>query len=188
MADALGHAGHDPMHVAAALDRGARLTPLLQACLRCAALYADLLTVAGALPLTAAPARSRDFRLSAHDAIRLRPGRWRGWWSAFGTARDAVTRPLAVGLTTVGLAGLLLTAVPTFLPIAGSGAAPASAEGQTDTTFRITAGPSAAPAPPDVPPAPVEIVSPLVPWLGLLAMGGGLFAARRVAARGRPVR
>jgi hypothetical protein len=174
------------MHVAAAVDRGARLSPIHELCLRCAALYADLVAVAIALPLAARPIRPRDFRLHVDDARALRRRGWRGWWFAIGSARDKVTRPLAVGLTTVGVAGLLLTAVPSFIPMAASGGA--IPEGQRDTVFTITAGPSTPAVPPDEPSMTTQGPSPVLPWLGLLAVGGGLFAVRRVAGHGRPVR
>jgi hypothetical protein len=180
------HAGHDPMHVAAALDRGARLAPILGRCLGCAGLHRDLLAIAVALPTIGAPVRSRDFRLSAIDARRLGRRGWRGWWSAVGSARDTWTRPLAIGVTTIGIAGLLLTAVPTFLPMAASDKA--APEGHRDTTFAITGGPSAPADPVEEPSMEAQTLSPVLPWLGLLAVGGGLFAARRVAAHGRPVR
>jgi hypothetical protein len=41
--------------------------------------------------------------------------------AAFGSSRDAFSRPLAVGLTTLGLAGLLVATVPSVLQ--GQGAA-----------------------------------------------------------------
>lgn len=192
MAESAAHIGHDPLLIAAAVDRGARLAPLLELCLRCVALYVDLVALTVALPLAAGPARPRDFTLSAADARRLGRRGWRRWWSAVGSARDTVTRPLAVSFTTLGLVGLLLTAVPSLLPMAGSQAASAEADAKV---FTITAGPTASPAPADVLSTEAETLSteaetlsPMVPWLGLLAVGGGLFAARRVAAHGRPVR
>lgn len=185
MAESAAHIGHDPLLIAAAVDRGARLAPVLELCLRCVALYVDLVALTVALPLAAGPARPRDFTLSAADARRLGRRGWRRWWSAVGSARDTVTRPLAVSFTTLGLVGLLLTAVPSLLPMAGSGAASAEADAKA---FTITAGPTASQASVDVPAAEAETCSPMVPWLGLLAVGGGLFAARRIAAHGRPVR
>ena len=186
MADAAMHAAHDPVDVAAALDRGAVIAPMLERCLRCAALYADLVTLAVALPSIGTPARPRDFTLSAADARRLGRRGWRGWWSAVGSARDTVTRPLAVGLTTLGIAGLVLTAGPTLLPSGGSAAISAEAGG--DQVVRITAEPPASPAPVDGSSPVAGTRLPVAPWLGLLAVGGGLFAARRLAAHGRPVR
>jgi hypothetical protein len=185
VAESAVHLGHDPLQIAAAVDRGARLAPVLELCLRCAALYADLVALTAALPLAVGPVRPRDFTLSADDAHRLGRRGWRGWWSAVGSARDTVTRPLAVSFSTLGLVGLLLTTVPSFLPMAGSGATSTEADAKV---FTITAGPAASPAPADVPSVDVETLSPMVPWLGLLAIGGGLFAARRVAAHGRPIR
>ena len=52
------------------------------------------------------PARPRDYQLTPADAARLRPAGWRRWIAAIGSARDTFSRPLAVGLTTLGLAGL----------------------------------------------------------------------------------
>jgi hypothetical protein len=43
-----------------------------------------------------------------------------------GTSRDALSRPLAVGLTTLGLAGLLISAAPSFMMGSASSAAPTS--------------------------------------------------------------
>ena len=192
-----GHARHDPMRAAEAVDRGARPTPVLSLCDRCASLYADLVALTTALPLAAHPIRRRDFTLSPADARRLRPGGWRGWWSRIGTARDTFTRPLAIGFTTLGLAGLLLTAMPTF-PMFGAsaGAAPAATEGafaimgEPGEGTSDPAGPATAAPPGDVrsdrgtpDPDPTLALS-----LGLLATGGSLFAARHIAGRGRRVR
>jgi hypothetical protein len=198
VADAVGHAGHDLLQVAEAVDRGARLAPLLDLCARCAGLYVDLVALTAALPLSALPARPRSFTLTAEDARRLRPGGWRGWWSTVGSARDTLTRPLAIGVTTLGLAGLLLTATPTLLlglgGAASSGAAGAidanapgasalpgdrtpAIAGRAPETYRVTAAPS------------IEGAS--ATWLlsvGLLLVGGGLFVVRRVAGHGRAMR
>jgi hypothetical protein len=72
-------------------------------------------------PITARP---RDFRLTAEQAARLRPSGWRRVVGAFAGPGLAFTRPLGVGLATIGLAGLLLGNVS--LPsLGGSAAAPA---------------------------------------------------------------
>jgi hypothetical protein len=196
VADAVGHAGHDLLQVAEAVDRGARLAPILDLCARCAGLYVDLVALTTALPLSALPARPRNFTLTVEDARRLRPGGWRGWWSTVGSARDTLTRPLAVGLTTLGLAGLLLTAAPT-LQLGLGGAASSGAAGEIDAhapaasvlsgdrtlagsppeTSQLTAAPSAeGPS------------STIVLSVGLLLVGGGLFVVRRVAVHGRSMR
>jgi hypothetical protein len=183
--------------VAEALDRAAAPSRVLELCARCAALYADLLALTTALPLAAHPARRRDFTLSPADARRLRPRGWRGWWPKIGTARDSFTRPLAIGFTTMGLVGLLLTAAPTSSILgASSGAAPAATEnlhvvmGQPGEGSADPAGPGTANPPRDV--AEGRVISDPNPALalslGLLAAGGGLFAARRIAGHGRPVR
>lgn len=130
MADDTRHDRHDREAIAAAADRmgPARFAQaLLAACTDCARLYADLQALAVALPATATPARPRDFTLSTADAERLRPRGLRHWFGLIGSARDTVTRPLAVGLTTLGLAGLLVATVPGGLSMAGSSGAAASA-------------------------------------------------------------
>ena len=129
-------------------------------------------------------------------------GGWRGWWSAVGSARDTLTRPLAIGITTLGLAGLLLTAAPTLLlgvgGAASSGAAELGATGRVhaaDDRTLVVAG-TAASGDPNAPthqvtarrggregPSPTLLLS-----VGLLLVGAGLFGVRRVAAHGRPVR
>ena len=113
-----------------------------------------------------------------------------------GSARDTVTRPLAVGITTLGLAGLLLTAAPTLLlgigGAASSGAAPpevanlAASPTPDDRTPAALAGDNtehATTAEADTGPSPTLTLS-----VGLLVVGGGLFAARRLAVHGRPMR
>jgi hypothetical protein len=194
-ASLIRHARHDPLRVAEAVDRGGRLAPVLQFCDPCGQLYTDLLALTTAVSQAALPARSRDFMLRATDARRLRPAGWRAFWLSLGSARDGLTRPLAIGLTTLGLAGLLVTAAPTLLPVAGSAAAspevdramaPAGAGAYTP----LTVG-GAASAPPDV--VQVDTASPepaatVTLSVGLLAAGGGLFVARRIAARSRRVR
>jgi hypothetical protein len=200
VAELAAHARHDRLLVAQSLDRGARRSVMLELCVRCAALYADLVAMTLALPLSAVPSRPRDFRLSASDARRLGRRRWWGWSAMVGSKWDALSRPLALGFTTVGLAGQLLTAGPLMLaPIGGaigSGSA-ASAPLVRDAT---SAEPSEVPfvalgveptaAPPErllidsaEDPAPMLAVS-----AGLLGVGIGVFAARHVADRRRRVR
>lgn len=98
------------------LERAQALVP---ACAACAALRDDLAAIRSAMTALPAPARRRDFRLSDADAARLRPSGWRrllGWLAAPGSS----VRPLATGLATLGVVGLLLTA---GLPGIGGGAA-----------------------------------------------------------------
>jgi hypothetical protein len=189
------HARHDPLRVAEAVDRGGRLAPVLQFCDPCGQLYADLISLTTAIAQAALPARPRDFTLRAADARRLRPAGLRAWWQSLGSARDAVTRPLAIGFTTLGLAGLLLTAAPTLLPTMGSAAASPEgdrvlASGGAGAFAPLTIDPAASAPPED---AKVDAVAPdpsstLALSMGLLAAGGGLFAARRIAGHRRRVR
>jgi len=197
-----GHARHDPLRAAEAVDRGARPSPVLGLCDRCAGLYADLVALTTALPLAPSPVRRRDFTLSPADARRLRPTGWRTGWSRIGSARDTFTRPLTIGFTTLGLAGLLLTAAPTFSMFgASAGAAPAvtenlfaimgqPAEGTAHPAAAGTSAPGTSIPPRDVraQPGTADHDSTVALSLGLLAMGGGLFAVRRIAGRGRRVR
>jgi hypothetical protein len=193
VADLAAHARHDRLLVAQSIDRGARRSPMLELCARCAGLYADLVALAAALPLSAVPSRPRDFRLSPSDARRLERGRWRDWWALVGSARDSLTRPIAIGLTTIGLAGLLLSAGQTLLPSVGpaigagsAASAPLDREGAsaepTGAPFIALGGEPTAP-PPEVPvtevtgePAPTVAIS-----AGLLGAGLGLFAVRHIA-------
>jgi anti-sigma factor RsiW len=144
------HPTHDTALIAGLSSRDPGLTPaeaeraaaLLAACTECARLHADLLALAAALPSAARPRRTRDFTLSAADAERLRPRGLRRWLGLVGTSRDTITRPLAFGFTTLGLVGLLLTTVPTALPMGGAGAA---MEAQDAGASAAAAAPSAAP-------------------------------------------
>ena len=119
------HADHDPERIAAAV--GGALEPAeratidswLATCSSCADLHADLLAIASAERALPTPSRPRDFQLTPADVHRLRPGGWRAVLAAIGSSRDAFSKPLAVGLTTLGLAGLLVGTVPS-LGIGGS--------------------------------------------------------------------
>lgn len=152
------HAAHDRLLVAALADRttDALTRAELDAaraqvttCPDCAALHADLVAIAAAVPTAAIPTRPRDFRIAPADAERLRAPAWRRWLAGVGSPRDMVTRPLAIGLTTLGLAGLLVATV---------GALPGSG-GATSLEMLSTVGapigaPSAAPSAAPVAAAP----------------------------------
>jgi hypothetical protein len=193
-----GHARHDPLRVAEAVDRGGRLAPVLRFCDPCGQLYADLVALTTALSLAAIPSRPRDYTLRATDAHRLRYGGLRAWLSVLGSKRDALSRPLAIGLTTLGLGGILLTAIPTALPPMGSGAgaapdrefAGAAASGAPGAVVPEATGDDSSNAPVEVlaDPAATEPSATLALSIGLVAAGGGLFALRHFAAHGRPVR
>jgi hypothetical protein len=155
------HAAHDPSWMAALATRDPDLSPAertraqaaLESCGACADLLADLVALSAAIPSAAIPARPRDFTLTAADAARLRPNGLRRLLKAIGSARDGVTFPLALGLTTMGIAGLLVATVPSFAGGATGGAAPGqlSPVGEAipapAAASAAAAAPSAAPAP-----------------------------------------
>lgn len=110
------HDRHDTMLVAAlaagdlaATDRDQAIA-LTASCSDCASLHDDLVAIARATATVPPPfaASGRDFRLTPADAARLRPGGWRRLVAAFSAPRAAFTRPLGVGLSTLGLVGLLI--------------------------------------------------------------------------------
>jgi anti-sigma factor RsiW len=139
------HADHDPERIAAAV--GASLEPAerrlidswLAGCSTCADLHADLLAIVSAERALPTPSRPRDFQLTPADAHRLRPGGWRAVLAAIGSSRDAFSKPLAVGLTTLGLAGLLVATVPS-LGMSGSAATLSTVGAPVDTTKAGDAG------------------------------------------------
>ena len=144
------HDGHDRYLIAAfATDdlTGAELTDataLVARCQDCAALLADLRSIASATAELPVPARTRDFRLSEEDARRLRPGGWRQVVGFLAGPRLAFAKPLATALTTIGLAGLLLFSVSGFLSFGSAGAAPLSATGNGAPSAASEAGAPAA--------------------------------------------
>ncbi len=148
---------------------------LAVACDGCCALAADLVAIRGAMAALPVVPRRRDYRLTAEDAARLRPSGWRRlleWLAAPGST----VRPLATGLATLGVVGLLLTSgLPGLLPGFGGAAsspvmAPAgpvddAAAGGTGPTelqgsYAPAAAPSAAPANVAAP-APTAAPAPL---------------------------
>jgi anti-sigma factor RsiW len=151
------HDGHDHYLVAAyaAGDLEPRLRveaeSLTRSCGECAVLLADLRSIAAATAALPPVRRTRDFRISADDAVRLRPAGWRRLLETLVGARSAFSRPLAVGLTTIGLVGVLATTIPGALSgLGGSvgapeyGAFPANAPG---AGALATAGPALASSP-----------------------------------------
>jgi hypothetical protein len=209
VADHASHARHDRFAVVDAVGGGA-LPMTIRGCPACGTLYADLLSLQHAVRNAWTPARPRDLRLTLADATRLQRGRWRRWLARIGGPTDALTRPLALSVTGLGLAGLLLTGVPP-LPLgsqaagqaelhiavidAGSGASPAASAAAAWAPSNPADGPGrvATSNPPDVslrtdsrvtePPRPLLPVS-----FALVAIGAALFTLRRIAAALRPVR
>lgn len=161
-ADARDHAA-----LIAALDAGdlagrelATAESLVLACAGCAALAADLSAIRGAMPALPVPPRRRDYRLTDVDAARLRPSGVRRLLEWLAAPRSPV-RPLATGLATLGVVGLLLTAgLPGLGGLAVGDASLMSApeapvqEAAGETSGdRQLGGADATPAPPPVPAA-----------------------------------
>jgi hypothetical protein len=127
---ATSHDRHDPMLVAAlaagdlaATDRDQAIA-LTRSCAECATLHDDLLALARATASAPPPitTRPRDFTLTPADAARLRPSGWRRLVGALSAPRSVVSRPLGIGLATLGLVGLLVGNVS--LTSSSAGAAP----------------------------------------------------------------
>ena len=118
---------------------------LTAACPECSSLRADLLAIARATAVVPPPvvAVARDFRLTPADAARLRPAPWRRLGGWLRTPQQSVFRPLGLGLTTLGLVGLLIgnVQVPLSGPVEGARPGGAAME---DSGFRA-AGSDAAP-------------------------------------------
>jgi len=147
---ASAHATHDTMLVAsladhslAASEREAAET-LIASCGLCAALHLDLVALTAATRAIPTPPRPREYTLTPGDAIRLRPSGWRRWVAAFGTSRDVFSRPLAVGLTSLGLAGLLVATVPSALfqgsATSGAPVGPAAPAAASQPPREVTGG------------------------------------------------
>jgi hypothetical protein len=116
------HDTHDLELVAAfagrALDGRAleEATVLVARCTACAELHADLRAISAAVPALPVPPRRRDYRLTQEQAAALRPSGWRRILAAFASPRFSFAAPLGTGLATLGLAGLLLAAMPGAIP------------------------------------------------------------------------
>jgi len=129
LSPASDHASHDTILVSSLADHSLPVTEraaaeaLVASCTQCADLQADLLALRAATRAMPTPARPNDYTLTESDAARLRSGGWRRFVTILGTSRDALSRPLAIGLTTLGLAGLLVTAAPALMIGGASSAA-----------------------------------------------------------------
>jgi hypothetical protein len=111
------HAAHDELLIArlfgADVDDRERTLAQEQVagCEDCAALYADLASIARATAALPVPTRPRDFTLTAADAARLQPRR-RGWARLVGLGRR---RSFGGALVALGFSGLLLTGALSIL-------------------------------------------------------------------------
>jgi hypothetical protein len=130
---ATSHDRHDTLLVAAlaagdlaGTDRD-HASDLIETCAECATLHDDLVAIARATASVPPPitTRPRDFRLTQEQAARLRPSGWRRVAGVLAGPRWAFTRPLGIGMATIGLAGLLLINVNLGASLGSSAAAPA---------------------------------------------------------------
>jgi hypothetical protein len=123
---------------------------LLAGCERCHGLLGELRAIAAAtrsLPPAQRPA-TLDFRLSPERARRLARGRgWRRLLRPFGRTGIGTIRPLAATFTTLGVAGLLLAALP-MLPFTGAATFQTGPGGSSETreanheSFALATAPS----------------------------------------------
>ncbi len=138
--DAVSHATHDRLAVAALAAgdlSGAdqiHASTLVETCEACEILVSELHVLAEATRGLPPPVRgvARDFRISPERAVSLaRGGHWRRFLRPFGRPGNATIRPLAAMFSTLGVAGLLLAALP-LLPLAGGSASMGTADGAAD--------------------------------------------------------
>jgi hypothetical protein len=153
------HARHDTFlvaaHAAGDLSGASRSAAELQiaTCTACSALHDDLRAITGATQSLSkvtipASASGRDFRLTPEQAARLNRGRgWRRLLEPLAGSAGAWTRPLAAALTTIGLAGILLTTVLPGMGGLAGGSAAASAAPAAPEQLTVQSAPTAAPAP-----------------------------------------
>lgn len=180
------HAAHDRLLIANLIDRSVdeaervRAEELLAACRECEQLYDDLVALSAATRSMAVPARPRDFTLSAADADRLRVRGWRRLLAAIGSSRDAFSRPLALGLTTLGIAGLLFATIPSVL--IGGGPTSLSAVGTA-----IDNGAGGGAANPEMAAQASEAPAASEPASGIAAAPPAATAAPSAAAEAAPV-
>jgi hypothetical protein len=124
---------------------------LVASCSDCSELLADLRSIAAATAALPLLPRSTDFRLSPETAERLGARGWRGFLVRLADSRFGFSRPLAVGLTTLGLVGVIAGSIPGSMGGASYGSAPVlPAVGNNDSAISSERNPAAGAA---VPPA-----------------------------------
>ena len=143
------HPTHDTTLVAALADHSLPATEraagmeLVATCGDCAALHADLLALLAATRAMPTPPRRIDYTLTRGHAARLRPNPWRRLVAVVGSAHDGVTRPLAMGLTALGLVGVLVASAPSILqPATGTGGSAASSQAVGESQPILNAAPA----------------------------------------------
>lgn len=147
---AAAHASHEPTRIASLADHSllaadrAAAEALVASCSACATIHADILALQAATKAMPVPARPREFILTLTDVARLRPGGWRRFVAAFGSSRDLLSRPLAAGLTALGLAGLLLATIPSVLTGGAASSTLSTVDQRAGTPATVEAVPGAA--------------------------------------------
>ena len=192
MVDVASHARHDRFAIAAALGGGA-VPSTVRTCPSCGALHRDLLSIQVAIRHAWTPRRPRDLRLRRGDTAAGHQTAWQRLLGAFGSAGDRITRPLSIGLTSLGIAGLVLANLTV-----GFGASAASGFGFGAGGASLAASPEIGdPASAPYPATPVDRSGngatpgpdPLVIVSGAsLVVGGTMLGLRHIAARRRAVR
>ena len=192
MVDVASHARHDRFAIAAALGSGA-VPATVRTCPSCGALHRDLLSIQVAIRHAWTPRRPRDLRLRRGDASAGHQTAWQRLVGTFGSARDRITGPLSIGLTSLGIAGLVLANVTI-----GFGASAAGSFGLGAGGASIAASPELGdPAPAPYLATPVDRSGndatpgpdPLVIVSGAsVVVGGAMLGLRHIAARRRAVR
>jgi hypothetical protein len=166
------HHDHD-LALVAALAAGdaqgrdhTRATELVTSCVECALVRDDLVVLASSLHALPAPRRTHDYRLTAEQAAALRPTGWRRLLGAFGGTGFRFATPVGTAMATLGIAGLLLSAVPSSLPAGTTG----------DGTNTAGGAPAAA--------SEGAILETLVPSLGYGLAGGSAIPDVSASAAG----
>jgi hypothetical protein len=118
-----------------------RATALVASCTDCAALHHDLRSIAAVMPAMPAPARTRDFRLTAEQAAELRPKGIRGFLATLSGPKFSFATPVGTGLAALGIVGVLVASGG--LPVGSGG----TAAPQPESAALEAPGAVASPAP-----------------------------------------
>src|SRR5262245_25206212 len=148
------HEQHDPILVVslasgdlATADRDyATAQNLVADCADCARLHDDVLAIASATKALPPASRTRDFRISAEQAEKLRPAGVRGVLARLTAPGGLFSRQLGVGLATLGVAGLLIGSLGSISLGGMAGAAPAASMPASAPEYAVQA-PAASLAP-----------------------------------------
>src|SRR3954452_5852718 len=147
------HDAHDPLLIAAHAagdttgEESRQAADLVATCETCATLHADLVAIAATTRVLPAPVRTHDYRLTPEQAAKLRPTARRRLLATLGSTRFAFAAPLGATLATLGLAGLLLAAIPGVRPPGATSSSSASVNVAAAAPSVVTNGAGAAVGP-----------------------------------------